>query len=167
MPVLAWWLSPALPTVLNHIPSLLSQSQLSHSRPGRPLGSSSDLAQSGWAAVAGADFTAGFTREGWPRADSPPRKGPGADPVGQRSPWEAVFGFWNPLPDHGPAPAPPPGPPPLFQWGGRLLFHCCHQHRGYSSSREGLRGLGHPWASSWVMFTVLSAPHWGPPEDTP
>lgn len=51
VPVLAWWLSPALPTVLNHIPSLVSQSQLSHPRPRtRPLGSSSDLAQSGWAA---------------------------------------------------------------------------------------------------------------------
>lgn len=44
---------------------------------------------------------------GWPRVDSPPRKGPGADPIGQSSPWEAVFGFWNPLPDHRPVPPPP------------------------------------------------------------
>lgn len=159
VPVLVWWLSPALPTVLNHIPSLLSQSQLSHPRPGtRPLGSSPDLAPSGWAALAGADFTAGFTREGWPRADSPPRKGPAQTRYGQRGRWEAVFGFWNPLPHHSPVPLPlhvPMGRPTaasLFS-SAQWLFFIQGESQGPGSP------LG-PQAGSCLQSSV---PHTGDP----
>lgn len=157
-----WWLSLALPTVLNHIPSLLSQSQLSHPRPGtRPLGSSPDLAPSGWATLARADFTAGFTREGWPRADSLPRKGPGADPVrAKRTLGSCVWLLESPPPSQ-PSPPPPPYPNGEADCCFTVLISTVAVHPGRISGGWVTPG---PQAGSCLQSSV---PHTGDPLRTP
>lgn len=88
---------------------------------------------------------------------APRRPGTGKEAVGN-----CVWLLESPPPSQ-----PSPPPPPCSNGEADCCFTVLISTVAVLHPGRISGGWVTPGSSSWVMFTVLSAPHWGPPEDTP